>query len=155
MNHLPASALDRLNEGGLVLVILDVMLPDRDGFSVLRKIREKSRIPVIMLTTRSAVVADCVPITTESPWSCNSQWLDLVARSGTVLLVSPQPTAMGREQREAVRAALAIATSEHKSVVPEDWQTSTTPSSWGLGSSSGAHKVFDWHQHTGAWPFQL
>jgi two-component system response regulator CpxR len=45
----------RLQEGGLVLVILDVMLPDRDGFSVLREIRQKSRIPVIMLTTRSAV----------------------------------------------------------------------------------------------------
>ena len=49
------TGIDRLQEGGLVLVILDVMLPDRDGFSVLREIRQKSRIPVIMLTTRSAV----------------------------------------------------------------------------------------------------
>lgn len=50
-----AKGLHRLQEGGLVLVILDVMLPDRDGFSVLHEIRQKSRIPVIMLTTRSAV----------------------------------------------------------------------------------------------------
>lgn len=49
------TGLDRLNDGGLVLVILDVMLPDKDGFSVLHEIRQKSRIPVIMLTTRSAV----------------------------------------------------------------------------------------------------
>jgi two-component system, OmpR family, response regulator CpxR len=49
------AGLDRLREGGLVLVILDVMLPDRDGFSVLQELRQKSRIPVIMLTTRSAV----------------------------------------------------------------------------------------------------
>jgi two-component system response regulator CpxR len=37
------------------LIILHVMLPDRDGFSVLHEIRQKSRIPVIMLTTRAAV----------------------------------------------------------------------------------------------------
>ncbi|HKJ04715.1 MAG TPA: response regulator transcription factor [Geopsychrobacteraceae bacterium] len=34
------------------LVILDVMLPKMNGFDVLRKIREHSRIPVIMLTAR-------------------------------------------------------------------------------------------------------
>jgi two-component system response regulator CpxR len=49
------AGLDRAAEGGLVLIILDVMLPDRDGFSILHEIRQKSRIPVIMLTTRSAV----------------------------------------------------------------------------------------------------
>jgi two-component system response regulator CpxR len=47
--------IDRAKEGGIVLIILDVMLPDRDGFSVLREIRQKSRIPIIMLTTRAAV----------------------------------------------------------------------------------------------------
>ena len=35
------------------LVILDVMMPKRDGWSVLRKIRETSKIPVIMLTARA------------------------------------------------------------------------------------------------------
>ncbi len=34
------------------LVVLDVMLPGLNGFDVLRKIREKSRVPVIMLTAR-------------------------------------------------------------------------------------------------------
>jgi two-component system response regulator CpxR len=53
--HTAATGLKRLQEGGLVLVILDVMLPDGDGFGVLREIRQKSRIPVVMLTTRSAV----------------------------------------------------------------------------------------------------
>jgi DNA-binding response OmpR family regulator len=53
--HTADAGLKRLQEGGLVLVILDVMLPDRDGFSVLKELRHRSRIPVIMLTTRSAV----------------------------------------------------------------------------------------------------
>lgn len=34
------------------LVILDVMLPKRDGWSVLRTIRKESDVPVIMLTAR-------------------------------------------------------------------------------------------------------
>ena len=49
------TGLERTKEGGLVLIILDVMLPDKDGFSVLKEIRQTSRIPVIMLTTRAAV----------------------------------------------------------------------------------------------------
>ncbi|MGA9667932.1 MAG: response regulator transcription factor [Terracidiphilus sp.] len=56
--HLACTAkqgLGRAKEGGIVLIILDVMLPDQDGFSVLREIRQRSRIPIIMLTTRSAV----------------------------------------------------------------------------------------------------
>lgn len=53
--HTAAVGVERAREGGIVLIILDVMLPDRDGFSVLREIRQRSRIPVIMLTTRAAV----------------------------------------------------------------------------------------------------
>jgi two-component system KDP operon response regulator KdpE len=34
------------------LVLLDVMMPDIDGFEVLRKIREASNVPVIMLTAK-------------------------------------------------------------------------------------------------------
>lgn len=35
------------------LVLLDVMMPEIDGFSVLRKIREKSRVPILMMTART------------------------------------------------------------------------------------------------------
>jgi len=34
------------------LIMLDVMMPDTDGFEVLRRIREQSRTPVLMLTAR-------------------------------------------------------------------------------------------------------
>ncbi len=34
------------------LVVLDVMLPGRSGFEVLRELRQKSHVPVIMLTAR-------------------------------------------------------------------------------------------------------
>jgi len=38
--------------GHYELVVLDVMLPGLNGFDVLRKIRQESRVPVIMLTAR-------------------------------------------------------------------------------------------------------
>lgn len=34
------------------MIILDVMLPDRDGFDILRELRGSSRVPVIMLTAK-------------------------------------------------------------------------------------------------------
>ena len=37
----------------LSLIILDIMLPDLDGFQVLQKIREVSNVPVLMLTAKS------------------------------------------------------------------------------------------------------
>lgn len=42
------------NSCSLSLVILDIMMPDIDGFQVLKKIRETSNIPVLMLTAKSA-----------------------------------------------------------------------------------------------------
>lgn len=41
------------NSSPFSLVILDVMMPDIDGFQVLKKIRETSNIPVLMLTAKS------------------------------------------------------------------------------------------------------
>ena len=40
------------NESKICLVLLDVMMPKLDGWSVLRQIRQKSNIPIIMLTAR-------------------------------------------------------------------------------------------------------
>ena len=37
------------------LVILDVMLPGRDGFELCREIRKTSSVPIIMLTARGDV----------------------------------------------------------------------------------------------------
>ena len=49
-----AEALDCLAHTDLDLALLDVMLPDADGFQLCKKIREKSYCPIIMLTARGS-----------------------------------------------------------------------------------------------------
>ena len=46
------SGLNRALSGEHMLVVLDVMLPRLNGFDVLRKLRDSSRIPVLLLTAR-------------------------------------------------------------------------------------------------------
>ena len=39
-------------EKDIALIILDVMMPKRNGFEVCREIRETSKVPIIMLTAK-------------------------------------------------------------------------------------------------------
>jgi two-component system response regulator CpxR len=48
--HEGRSALKMMTESNWDAVILDVMLPQMDGFEILRKIRETSNVPVLMMT---------------------------------------------------------------------------------------------------------
>jgi two-component system response regulator CpxR len=48
------SGLGMAAQRAFALIILDVMLPDIDGFEVLRRLRYTTDIPVLMLTTRGA-----------------------------------------------------------------------------------------------------
>lgn len=46
------SGLERGLSGGFSLILLDLMLPGMDGFSVCRKLREELDIPILMVTAR-------------------------------------------------------------------------------------------------------
>lgn len=46
------TAIEMFKEKDYDLIILDVMMPDLDGFSVCRELRKHSRTPVIMLSAR-------------------------------------------------------------------------------------------------------
>ncbi|WP_438434184.1 response regulator transcription factor [Gorillibacterium sp. sgz500922] len=46
-------ALQLARQEAFDVVLLDVMLPDMDGWQVCKKIRESSRVPILMLTARS------------------------------------------------------------------------------------------------------
>lgn len=50
--HNGAQGLKMILEGDYQAVILDVMMPQMDGFEVLKRLRRESSIPVLMLTAR-------------------------------------------------------------------------------------------------------
>jgi two-component system OmpR family response regulator len=52
----PLRAIERLQHERFELVVLDVMLPQIDGFETCRRIRQFSDIPIIMLTARGDVM---------------------------------------------------------------------------------------------------
>ncbi|HSV79347.1 MAG TPA: response regulator transcription factor [Ramlibacter sp.] len=52
----PSEGLARLRQGGFDAAILDVMLPEQDGFALCRAIRRESDIPIVMLTARGEVM---------------------------------------------------------------------------------------------------
>jgi OmpR family response regulator RpaB len=52
----PSLGLAKLRGGGYDAAILDVMLPEMDGFELCRTIRRESDIPILMLTARGEVM---------------------------------------------------------------------------------------------------
>lgn len=49
-----SEALQRFDEGRFDLVVLDLMLPRRDGVEVCRELRSRSQVPIIMLTAKGS-----------------------------------------------------------------------------------------------------
>jgi DNA-binding response OmpR family regulator len=47
-----AAAITAIAQGNVSLVVLDLMLPDVDGIEICRRVRQRSDIPIIMLTAR-------------------------------------------------------------------------------------------------------
>jgi alpha-galactosidase len=91
--------------------------------------------------------ADCVGVTNAVPWAFNRQWLDLLARSGTMLFVSLAPDALGAEQRRDLRDALALAAVRQPLAEPLDWQRTVYPERW---RSMGRDRSFEWVGADGA-----
>ncbi len=83
----PEDGLDKLKKYSPDIIILDVMLPDMDGFEVCRNIRKKYTTPIIMLTARGEVTDKIVglEIGADDYLSKPFEPRELVARIQTVL----------------------------------------------------------------------
>ena len=51
--HTGAECIDLLNKNKFDLILLDVMMPKMDGLETLKRIRESSNVPVIMVTAKT------------------------------------------------------------------------------------------------------
>jgi two-component system OmpR family response regulator len=47
-----AAAYDRVQRGGIHLVVLDVLMPELDGFALCRRLRSSERVPIVFLSSR-------------------------------------------------------------------------------------------------------
>ena len=73
-----------------------------------------------------SIDVDCVAITPDVPWSMSRQWLQIVANSGTVLLISSDPKAIGPEQKTiASRSLCALRREAPKRTIGLDTDAST------------------------------
>ena len=105
-----------------------------------------------------AIDADCVGITRMIPWELNRQWMDLLARSGTGLFISPSPDAIGLEQRAAIAAAFAIAAKGDSRGRAKDWFQETTPTEWEFRAGDDtkyAAQTYNWFPDEGTLPYSV
>lgn len=104
-----AAALEAVQVQLPALVVLDVGLPDVNGFELFRRLRERADLPVVFLTARSEEIDRVVGLElgaddyVSKPFSPR----ELVARIRTVLRRSARATAEPAGGAEAAQAATA------------------------------------------------
>jgi alpha-galactosidase len=94
--------------------------------------------------------ADCAALTPELPRDLAARWLDLVARSGTALFVSPDPAVVNADSKLALRQAFVAAARPRELAEPLDWMDTNTPGRWRI---DGRTVAYDWYGPEGASPF--
>ena len=117
--HNGADALECIENMDIALAILDVMLPDIDGFQICRKIREKYYFPVIMLTAKIESGDKIMGLTLGADDYITKPFnsLEVVARVKTQLRryrKYNQPANSAEEQNEYDIRGLVINNDSHK-----------------------------------------
>lgn len=117
--HNGADALECIENTDIALAILDVMLPDIDGFQICRKIREKYYFPVIMLTAKIESGDKIMGLTLGADDYITKPFnsLEVVARVKTQLRryrKYNQPANSAEEQNEYDIRGLVINNDSHK-----------------------------------------
>ena len=89
--------------------------------------------------------ADCAGVTDDVPWELNSQWLELLSKSGTPLFVSADPLKQNAERRTAIREAFKNASEPHEAAAPLDWMDTTCPTRWRMYDGVHDFNWTDWY----------
>jgi alpha-galactosidase len=109
---------------------------------------------IVQHRTLSHIDPDCVAVTSSVGWRVTSQWMDVVARSGTSLFLSPDPTAITPEIKSAMKDAMFLA-SQGGHGFPLHPTSGTTPSEWRFSSPNEVDRKYDWDGSEGTSPFPV
>lgn len=115
-------ALACIAETNLDLAILDVMLPDGNGFSICQKIREKYNYPVIMLTAKEEETDKIVGLTLGADDYITKPFrpLELVARVKAQLRrYQKYNSAPPQEETVFIHSGLVVDTNTHECLLNE------------------------------------
>ena len=129
--HNGAGILETIESEGVVLAILDIMMPGEDGITICRNIREKMNIPIIMVTAKSNDVDKITGLVSGADDYITKPFkpLELIARVKSQLRryinLNPQ-TAQANADKQIEIAGLLIDKSEH-SVMLYDNPVELTP----------------------------
>ena len=100
-----------------------------------------------------AVDADCVGITADVPWEKNRQWLDVLARSGTAVFVSPGRGS--RWGRAAGSDAGGLSAGGGRRIGRGAGGAPGREHAHALGGEGVRPRVYAWSGPDGAWPFSI
>jgi two-component system OmpR family response regulator len=124
-----------LAQGGVDLILLDVMLPKEDGFSICRRVRASSDVPIIMLTARDEYIDRIVGLEigaddyVTKPF--NSR--ELIARIRALLRRTQSAGAAARNRARPMRfAGWRIYPAERQLYSPDGVRVSTTSAEFDL-----------------------
>lgn len=93
-----------------------------------------------------SIDADCVGITDQIDWYFNRQWAQVVAKSGTVLFLSPALNTLNEKQANQLHPLLELAAKQSQHCIPTDWKLTDCPANW----SDGVYEQhYDWYSDNG------
>lgn len=127
-------ALDCIARENLDLAILDVMLPDMNGFRICQKIRESHRYPVIMLTAKGEEVDKITGLTLGADDYITKPFLplELVARVKAQLRRYKKYNPLNQEEDEVlIHSGLVINVKTHECTLNEK-PLSLTPTEFSI-----------------------
>ncbi|MGD6776766.1 response regulator transcription factor [Sutcliffiella horikoshii] len=161
-------ALDMLYDHEVDLIILDLMMPDMDGFTACKKIREKYMMPILMLTAKSDELdkvrglklgADDYVMKPFSPKELlarveallrrsNQAFFDVVSHSEITVQKSARQVLVGGERINLARREydLLLFLMEHEGKVFSREQLHDVI--WGLDTEKGSYRTVDTHVKT-------
>ena len=126
--HTAGEALEIVAAETLDLAILDIMLPDADGFSICREIRENHTYPIIMLTAKDAEIDKIKGLTLGADDYVTKPFmpLELIARVKAQLRRYKKYSTVQQQNDTIVRGALVMNVQSHECTL-NDRPLSLTP----------------------------